>query len=793
MNTDSFLGLALAIIAIGLVLGCGGSSSPASPGTGNTDLSQTFAVSDSGNRQLWGAWHCFMVPGSGAINVVPLRTAAFTANVNNLLEEQQGNLQISDMDLTDFESEGLLPCTVTLTHPLAGMDQFHGFDVWGAFLHNGASALGYDGLTYSGGPNAGENEAILQNPDGFTRWFNYPEFDGDILPIFEFWPGKLSNLPDPTATLNAYKVFADGLGTEDSYYEWATTPGNLDDRGIYRAGQAHSRRYELHFPIIDDEPVVDFQYAVIASWEPGDPTLTGQPAAYDPFDFPTSANCEEPFLLSVSTVASDLYYVDETELGGTFFADVEVFDWQGGSVGGNGIPNEVESIIIEGDFLPGGSYQWSQSELATVAISATENSSVFQIELVDCTPTSSVETEIWVIVEAAGQSGATYDQDFGTEYPEGARRAAFIPGSVAVSDEAPAPPEPEWSDPVLIDTNSHMPRAIVNAADETVLIWHKESQGIQYGIDNGTGWSTPEQAYNTNPSFMHILAGQAGQTVYASYKGWGQGGYERHALRWTGGSGAWDYMWLWGWTGQPSILLPDDDGSFAHIYTFMGGFQIIGFNSWGSGWSGMTYADGVDVRMASTNFHERDDYNHLVAYHRSGGGVNWARFVRISKSTIYTHPTCTIYQGAAGELVDAPGLCRDTSGNLHAAWRVVDGSDYRVDYASSADGGVNWSSPVTIVDAEWQVLENYVGIDADSTGRILVTYTHGPYIYMIYSDDGVAWGEPTSFYDEPELPTGYHYTQPFPLVTSDDVLHLFYVFKDSIFVYGQLYEITWPA
>ena len=108
----------------------------------------------------------------------------------------------------------------------------------------------YDSLTYSGGPGAGVDEAVLLNPDGYTRWFNHPEFFGTSLPILEYTQGKLSNLPEPTATLNPYKVFGDGLDTEDIYYDWASTPGNLDDRGIYRAGQVNSRRYELDFPLV---------------------------------------------------------------------------------------------------------------------------------------------------------------------------------------------------------------------------------------------------------------------------------------------------------------------------------------------------------------------------------------------------------------------------------------------------------------------------------------------------------------------------------------------------------------
>jgi hypothetical protein len=378
-----------------------------------------------------------MNPKTDRIEAVPLRTAEFTANVTNLLESKPGNLQIGDLDLTDYFTTGRIDCTVTLRHPFPGLGKYSGFDVWGVFMHNGASALDYDGLTYSCGPDPYPNEATLLNADGYTRWFNQPEFDGSGQPLFEYWPGKVSTLPTPTAMLNPFKIFADGLGVEDDYYQWITTGGNAEARGIFRAGQANSRRYRLQFPIIGGVPVLEFQYAAVATWEPGDPTLTGDPATYDPSDFPTSANVEEPFFVHVSTAASDLYYGGPGQSGGSLRADVEVFDWQGGSVGGNGVPNEVERIIIEGSFLTGGTHDVLKPELASIASSGTVDSSVFEVEIPDCAPKATGSAEYWVIVEAGGLNGGSYGQGFPTEYPDPARRAAFSRNAVEVHGEVP--------------------------------------------------------------------------------------------------------------------------------------------------------------------------------------------------------------------------------------------------------------------------------------------------------------------------------------------------------------------
>jgi hypothetical protein len=329
-------------------MGCSGSVTPTS-----TPLSapQTVKEASSGSEVLWGYWHCTFNPETNQIDVTQLRTAMFTANVNNLLEAKPNNLLIGDLNLADYFTEGRIDCTVTLKHPFPGLHQYDGFDVLGVFMHNGETSIQYDSLRYSGGPGAGANEATLLNADGYTRWYNQPEFDGTGSPLFEFSPGKLANLPTPTATLNPYKIFADDLGINDDYYQWITASGNADNRGVFRAGAANSRRYMLQFPMVGGVPVLDFQYAVIATWEPGDTTLTGDPAAYDPGDFPSSANIEEPFFVNVTTAGSDLFNDGAGQSGGTFKCRAEIFDWQGGSVGHTGVPNEINRVIIEGDFL----------------------------------------------------------------------------------------------------------------------------------------------------------------------------------------------------------------------------------------------------------------------------------------------------------------------------------------------------------------------------------------------------------------------------------------------------------
>jgi hypothetical protein len=420
--------------ALMLLIGCGGTTGPGDP----SPVASAQAIEQpTGGRQLWGLWQCYIDTQTGRIDVLQLRSASFTANVNNLLEAKPNNLLITDIDLTDYFTDGRLNCTVTLKHPFPGLYEYDGFDVWGVFLHNGASALHYDGLTYSGGPAAGEDEAELLNADGYTRWFNQPEFDGSGAPLLEYWPGKLGNISKPTATLNPYRIFADTLGPADDYRTWLIDEGNAPDRNIFRAGMSNSRRYELRFPIIGGNPTLDFQYAVVATWETGDPTLTGDPGVYDPGDFPASANVEEAFYVRADATNSSLYHIGPGDYGGDFKANIEVFDWQGRSVGGHGIPNEVAGLIVEGDFIPGGSIQLNAAQVVSMAKPGSGISSVFEVEIIGCTPTQSGGADYWVIVEASGLNGASYGQGFPTAYPPSAPRAAFSRNIVDVTGAIP--------------------------------------------------------------------------------------------------------------------------------------------------------------------------------------------------------------------------------------------------------------------------------------------------------------------------------------------------------------------
>ena len=428
--------LASLILACVLCFGCNGSGNGIAPPVAEEQITMERSSAQS-DRLILGMYEAVINVETLESEVIPLRTASLTININGFMNQGLNSFTISDIEASNFFTDGTLACNCNLVHPLPGLSQYHIFDTWFVFMSNGNSHLAYDNLTYSGGPDAGQHETVVLNPDGYTRWFNWSEFFPGQWPLVTYNPGALGNLKEPTAMVNPYKIYASGLNTIGDFYDWIKAPINYDDRGVFLADSSvKSRRFYFRFPMIAGLPEVKFQYMIMCSWNEGDPSLTGDPHEYEPWDFPADANVDEPFFVHVDTSASTLFYTGPGDSGGTFKADLEVFDWQGGIVSENGVPNEVYRILVEGDFIPGGSYEFDQSYLTSVASLGTENSSVFSVEIGNCEPQSSDDASLWVIVESDGVNGASYDQGVVAPFPD-SRRAAFMTGTVAVGTEIP--------------------------------------------------------------------------------------------------------------------------------------------------------------------------------------------------------------------------------------------------------------------------------------------------------------------------------------------------------------------
>jgi hypothetical protein len=422
-------------------------------------------AADADSRSLWGLYEVTIDTSDGTVEAVPLRTALIRANVNNLMEKSStGNLLFQNLDLTEFPYNGRVWLDVGLKHPFPGMDQFTGFDVYGVFMHDGSGSLTYDGLGY---PVEG-SDAVLLNADGYTRWFNRPEFTGSM--IAGYTPGKLGTAGfQPSATLNGYRIFADGLSKEEYAAQFLFDENNFNDRLMFRSGSLNWRTYELQFPMPGGTPVLKFQYAVHASWEPP----VQNPPLQVPEDFPIEANIQEACLLRCWP-ADTLWWKGPDDWGGDLKLDIYIYDWQGAYAITTGIPEEIHDVKVAGNFIPvtydgGFEITGGDSHYSTVHVEIPES----MLNL-----TGPDGNECFVIVESENPSDYS---DSGIippgDWPDNAALAAFLRVQVPVNGNA-APDVGEIEGPEDPCTNTEIVYTLTYATDPDgdplTILWEND-------------------------------------------------------------------------------------------------------------------------------------------------------------------------------------------------------------------------------------------------------------------------------------------------------------------------------
>ncbi len=396
----------LCLLLIGL--GCS-SGAPITPDFTNTAVD---VHSTATQPILWGLWDIHIDPESETIEAVPLRGPAFTCNVVQFVDGPPVNLLLSIEDVDPQADYTDILIDVGLQHPFPGLDQYTGFDVLGVFMGDGTSVyLGPDGF-----PVAGESDQQLLNADGYTRWFNADEFTdaGETMPLFGYVPGKLGT-PDyiPSAVLNPYKYFADGLEKDINAFDFLVN--NADDRGCFRPGSVNRRYYNLRFPT--PTPGITFQYAVIANWDI--PENGG--ASLD--DFPISANAAEAVVISVVD-NSTLYYVDATEFGGNVVLDISVYDW---SATCSGVMEEYVVKCFSDAWTGDGAVDMTPVDSGT-------NYYTFQTDIPFTSMTAENPLLVWIRID---YPGLDYSNEFGVKNGADGSLASFYKLGIPVSDQAP--------------------------------------------------------------------------------------------------------------------------------------------------------------------------------------------------------------------------------------------------------------------------------------------------------------------------------------------------------------------
>ena len=334
----SFFVSAFTLCLFVLLIGCQSSGSPATPKAVNDISLVSSAVPGDTNRNLWGYYQCVADLDLGTVAAIPARGAELHVNVTKPLNNQ-GGFGVEILPGTN-PATGYFNLNVSITHPFPGQDGLSGFDVRGIMLVTGSLESGWLNMP-------GVNDPQLLNADGWTRWWNPTEFTDEGL--LGYVPGNLSIQPPtgpPTATLNAYKLFGDGLlpSMDVDFLTglMLTDPGG---RAFFRSGNTNTRQYEIRFPV-NGGPKIYFDYAIDASWAPPNP----DPPVNLPGDFPMWANSLEAFIVTPEVTSNTLAGTPFGGFGsGELVLTVEVWDWQGWSDGS--YDGEIGSVRLLSPFV----------------------------------------------------------------------------------------------------------------------------------------------------------------------------------------------------------------------------------------------------------------------------------------------------------------------------------------------------------------------------------------------------------------------------------------------------------
>jgi len=290
--------LCLAILLTLVAVGCS-SAGPLIPDERNDPPGYLSGLPQpDSNRALWGIWEIAVDPSTLQADVIPLRAAAFHANVRRFLEEGPCHKCLKIVHVEVKPSSIVLD--VALTHPFPGSPMYTGFDVRGILLMEGDYSFPQLGFRTTRGTYY---QTCLLNPDGFTPLFNAQDY---TLPgIFGYSRGAKipPSWPDPTNTLNAFHAYYSDGQSEDE-----------GGRRAFFAGDTVTRAYEYMI-----QGGSGLWYAVDASWVPpaGDPP-------YDLDDFPPEANCPEAYRFDFSVVSGELF-----ASFGWIDIGVDIYDHQG--------------------------------------------------------------------------------------------------------------------------------------------------------------------------------------------------------------------------------------------------------------------------------------------------------------------------------------------------------------------------------------------------------------------------------------------------------------------------------
>jgi hypothetical protein len=555
----------------------------------------------------------------------------FTANVVSFINGKPSNLGVHVNKVVPGTGYTDIDVSIDISHPFPGMPHYDGYDVRGVFMGDGSGTLGYNSdLVYA---VEGSDQYMLPDPDdgyggpdGYTRWFNLPEFSTGGMALFQYTQGKLASPGfSGTASLNPYKYFTDGLGATGDAPDWLENHPSLN--GVFTSGTTNTRNYYLRFP---DTKGVKYGYAITANW-----------AGPDPDDHP--ANAPEAVACTV-TDSSNVFYAGPSNKGGKIKLDIGVWDWDS-SVNSSGVMEDY-IIFIESTVLSA-VYQLNTSEMTPTGGSAKYYT--YHVEIPADNVNGTDGNEYWVIVE---QKGYDYTNDFGvTNLADTDPLAALFRYDLAVSGSGNTSPvingitddiEPDGLNTTIDDSVGEV-NYIVDYTDPDVgqdhdIAWYIEDASETQPTDPPDAlpfdWAPkPEGDYKiwvkVDDGFGAVTGGPYDVTK-VSGSGW--------ARTW-GGPSDWDEGW---------DVAIDDSGDVYVSGMFKG--TNVDFDPSSTGQDLHSATGGINFDCFVSKFTPSGDF----VWARTWGGTNedWAKSVAVSGSYLYVSGYFRIPATGPAEQVD---------------------------------------------------------------------------------------------------------------------------------------------
>ncbi|HEX9745718.1 MAG TPA: hypothetical protein VGB30_09850 [bacterium] len=334
--------LILVLIIAGLAFsGCGSEQAVAPP------VKSSVKTTAGSTHKMMGYYQFTIIPEQKTIEAVPIRTGNFHLNLVSFLEPPAG-LNLAVDQVVDF-TPGLLTVDIAITNPYQWLEYAVGFDVCGIVITHGSETYPlFTNLHYPGG-----DDVRLNNPDGFTRWWNPVEFPVNDQVAHKSYVDGLLGTPHSVASydaeLNPYKYFATEIQNPDDGLD-VLDPAN---RGALLPGTTCVRRYEIAY----NPGNLVFNYVIDASWTA--PDFSNPPVSLD--DFPVTANRPEAYRIEIHNINNTLKWNESMQqASGKLSMSVYVWDWQ--NPGDNLVcaySNDDQVLQVCSFFPTGGTSQYS--------------------------------------------------------------------------------------------------------------------------------------------------------------------------------------------------------------------------------------------------------------------------------------------------------------------------------------------------------------------------------------------------------------------------------------------------